>query len=201
MRRECREHFPRHRLQRKPLVSDPAMHHGTFVTHVPWCMSRSPTRGGGKNGTGIPGACTTRNCTYLARGPWNNSNVQSVITVRRRTRQEQETNGLPTSQLFSNIGHKYMLRDMSYETARWLLMDWFLHGGRTSATILMTYCGRCVSGVRRSNDNLFSPKWDCWVTVGRSLPGTYFSDAFTIVIQMSMWNGISFSQEIFLIKF
>ena len=32
MRRECQEHFPRHRLQRKPLVSDPGMHHGTCVT-------------------------------------------------------------------------------------------------------------------------------------------------------------------------
>ena len=28
--------FPRHWLQRKPLVSDPGMHHGTCVTHVPW---------------------------------------------------------------------------------------------------------------------------------------------------------------------
>ena len=40
MRRECREPFPRHQLQRKPLVSD----HGTCVTHVPWCMSGSVTR-------------------------------------------------------------------------------------------------------------------------------------------------------------
>ena len=31
MRRECRERFPRHLLQRKPLVSDPGMHHGTCV--------------------------------------------------------------------------------------------------------------------------------------------------------------------------
>ena len=30
--------FPCHRLQKKPLVSDPNMHHGTCVTHVPWCM-------------------------------------------------------------------------------------------------------------------------------------------------------------------
>ena len=44
MRRECRERFPRHRLQRKPLVNDPGMHHGTCVTHVPWCMSGSLTR-------------------------------------------------------------------------------------------------------------------------------------------------------------
>ena len=38
MCRECRERFPRHRLQRKPLVSDPGMHQGTCVMHVPWCM-------------------------------------------------------------------------------------------------------------------------------------------------------------------
>ena len=49
--------FPRHRLQRKPLVSDPGMHHGTCVTHVPWCMSGSLTCGGGENIPGIPGPC------------------------------------------------------------------------------------------------------------------------------------------------
>ena len=45
MRHECRERFPRNRLQKKPLVSDPGMHYGTCVTHVPWCMSRSLTLG------------------------------------------------------------------------------------------------------------------------------------------------------------
>ena len=69
MRRECRERFPRHRLQRKPLISDPGMHHGTCVKHVSWCMSWSLTRGGGVNVPGIPGACATGNFTYLARGP------------------------------------------------------------------------------------------------------------------------------------
>ena len=49
-----REHFPRHRLQRKPLVSDPGMHHGTCVTHMPWCMSGSLTRGVGKTFPGFP---------------------------------------------------------------------------------------------------------------------------------------------------
>ena len=49
--------FPRRRFQRKPLVSDPGMHHGTCVTHVPWCMSGLRTRGGGENVPGIPGAC------------------------------------------------------------------------------------------------------------------------------------------------
>ena len=49
--------FPRHRFQRKPLISDPGMHHGTCVTHVPWCMLGSLTRGDRENVPGIPGAC------------------------------------------------------------------------------------------------------------------------------------------------
>ena len=49
--------FPTRRLQRKPLVSDPGMHHGTCETHVPWCMSGSLTCCGGENVPGIPSAC------------------------------------------------------------------------------------------------------------------------------------------------
>ena len=48
---------PRPRFQRKPLVSDPGMHHGTCVKHVPWCMSGSLTCGDGENVPGISGAC------------------------------------------------------------------------------------------------------------------------------------------------
>ena len=80
MRRECRERFPRHRLQRKPLVSDPGMHHGTCVTHVPWCMSGSLTSGGGENVPGIPSACATRNFAYLVRGP-----CHGVMVIRCNT--------------------------------------------------------------------------------------------------------------------
>ena len=47
MRGECWERFSRHRLQRRSLVSDLGMHHGTRVTHVPWYLSWSLTRGGG----------------------------------------------------------------------------------------------------------------------------------------------------------
>ena len=70
MHREFRERFPRHRLQRK-LVSDPGMHHGTCVTHVPWYMSGSLARDGRENVPGIPDACTTGKSTYLVKGPWN----------------------------------------------------------------------------------------------------------------------------------
>ena len=57
-----------------PQVSDPDMHHGMCVTHVPWYMPGSLTSGSlwsvaGKNIPGISGACATRNCTYLVRGP------------------------------------------------------------------------------------------------------------------------------------
>ena len=70
MRRECRERVPHHWLQRKPLVSNPGMHRGTCVTHVPWCMSWLLTHGSGENIPSIPGAYTIMNFTYLARGPF-----------------------------------------------------------------------------------------------------------------------------------
>ena len=51
---ECRECFPHHRLQRKPPVSDPGMHHGTCVTHMPWCMPGSLTHSVGKTFPAFP---------------------------------------------------------------------------------------------------------------------------------------------------
>ena len=80
MRRECRERFPRHRLQRKPLVSDPGMHHGTCVTHVPWCMSGSLARVGGENVPGITGTCATRTSAYLTRGLYQKLQLQAPKT-------------------------------------------------------------------------------------------------------------------------
>ena len=63
--------FPRRRLQRKPLVSDAGMHHGTCVTHVPWCLSGSLTRGGGENVPGIPGACAPAILRIWQEAHWN----------------------------------------------------------------------------------------------------------------------------------
>ena len=58
-----------------PRVSDPDMHHGTCVMHVPWCMPGSLTSGFlwiryGENVLAIPDKCATRNFAYLLRGPW-----------------------------------------------------------------------------------------------------------------------------------
>ena len=85
MRWEFRECFPRHQLQRKPLVSDPDIDHGTCVTHMPWCMSGSLTSSRGENVPSIPGACATCNFTYLARGPWFTSVCNGHVISQRQT--------------------------------------------------------------------------------------------------------------------
>ena len=57
-----------------PRVSESDMHHGTCVKHVPWCMPGLLTSGfirsrwRGKR-SWHSRACTTRNFTYLVRGP------------------------------------------------------------------------------------------------------------------------------------
>ena len=58
-----------------PRVSYPGMHHARASrTCRGACQDRyladSFEVGGGENGPGIPGACATRNFTYLVRGPW-----------------------------------------------------------------------------------------------------------------------------------
>ena len=70
MRQECRERFPRHRGLAIP----------TCITSRAERMCRDACRdrwqavsfevGSGENVPGIPGACATRNFTYLVRGPW-----------------------------------------------------------------------------------------------------------------------------------
>ena len=69
-----------------PRVSHPYMHHGTCVMHAPRCMPGSLTSGflwrrWRGNVPGIPGACATRNFTYLIRGPCTLGSMLSAITV------------------------------------------------------------------------------------------------------------------------
>ena len=71
--------FPRHRFQRKPLVSDPGMHHGTCVTHVPWCMSGSLTCGDGENVPGIPRACAPAILRIWQEAHCHNAILNNVI--------------------------------------------------------------------------------------------------------------------------
>ena len=68
-----------------PRISYPDMHHGTCVTHVPWCMPGSLTSGflwcrWRGNVPGIPGACTAYKFTYLVRVPCS---VTHWLWIRR----------------------------------------------------------------------------------------------------------------------
>ena len=69
--------FPRHRLQRKPLLCDPGVHHGTCATHVPWCMSGSLTRGGGKRSQH---SRRMRNTQYCVSGQKSMYQIQNDVT-------------------------------------------------------------------------------------------------------------------------
>ena len=73
---------PHHRFQRKPLVSDPGILHGTCVTHVPWCMSGSLTRGDGENIPGIPGTCAPAILRIWQEAPWI---VAQAMAARRQS--------------------------------------------------------------------------------------------------------------------
>ena len=82
------------------------IYHGTCVTHVPWCMPGSLTRGfpalesvARKNVPGIPGACATRNAAYLVRGPWSDRLDQ----VRHRSYVHAERSLL--TKIFNNPYH------------------------------------------------------------------------------------------------
>ena len=59
-------------LSPSPRFTDPDMHHGTCVTHVPWCMPGSLTGDGEENVSGIPGTCATHNFTI-----WKEAHVIS----------------------------------------------------------------------------------------------------------------------------
>ena len=83
--------FSCHWLQREPIVSNPGMHHGTCVTHFPWYMSGSLTRGGGgENVPGIPGASAIRNFTCLVRCPWNLNRRKAILLLHIHYFQSRE---------------------------------------------------------------------------------------------------------------
>ena len=63
---------------RSPLVSDPDMHHGTCMTHVPWCMSGSLTRDGGEN---VPGSRRMRKPQFYVYGKRPMGKVVSLTTL------------------------------------------------------------------------------------------------------------------------
>ena len=122
MFRKCRESFPRHRLQRKPLVNYPDMHHGTYVTRVLWCMMGSLTRGGGGNVPGILGACATHSFSYLARGSCRDNGISGISSKNQllliywidTTSPRQLKRGPPTRELEVQIPYQLERKRTAY---------------------------------------------------------------------------------------
>ena len=106
-----------------PRVSDPDMQHGKYVTHVPWWMPGSLTRGfsfevgGGENVPDVPGACATRNVTYLVRCPW----LFPLVYVENISR---------------DITRFALLAKFSADRYRWYPPWLFLQLARTGAVII-----------------------------------------------------------------
>ena len=122
MRRKCRERFPDHRLQRKPLVSDPGINHG--------CMSGSLTRSGEENVPGIPGTCAARNFTYVVRGPcgawprcWKRLLVGEIVPFHK----SQDT--LLHPGLNDQIQNTLFTEDPHVTRALWGWFDWLPGSG------------------------------------------------------------------------
>ena len=83
MHRECRERFPYHRIKMKPLVSDPAcITARASRTCRGECRDRL-IRNVGENVPGIPGACATRNFTYLIRAIDNRYPKLTTLSLSR----------------------------------------------------------------------------------------------------------------------
>ena len=69
-----RERFPRHRWLAIPTCITPRASRTCRDACRDHQLAVSFEVGGGENVPGIPGACANHDCTYLARGPWQNNN-------------------------------------------------------------------------------------------------------------------------------
>ena len=95
-RRECRERFPRHRrLAILTCITARASRTCRDACRDCW-LTVSFEVGGGENVPGIPGACATRNFTYLVRGQWNDSR-ESSLCVNYEHHGEDETGNINSS--------------------------------------------------------------------------------------------------------
>ena len=96
------------------------MHHGTCVTHVPWCMSGSLASGGGENVPGIPGACAPaifciwQEAHGIITYPYPNINkglaeLPFKVTLRRNRIPKCEHNYLYIMPIYGKVTSSYFL--------------------------------------------------------------------------------------------
>ena len=126
MRQECWEHFPHHRLQKKPLVSDPGMHYGRCITHVLWCMS---------------GSLTSRCRGKRSQHSWRMRNPQFYVSGKRPMQAESNKS---LSFIRNNFKQLYPFNSEMIENA--IIFQNFSHKNSTPINASMTYSHH-VSGI------------------------------------------------------
>ena len=135
-----------------PRVSDPEMHHGTCVTHVPWCMSVSLTSG----------FLWRRWRGKRSRHSWRMRNPQFCVSVRRH---------VPTFHIHisQNKLPKYLLWELPLSTilnvqanvsipvcmlpAMYLNLNWYL----TTQTIITSHAVHSTASWTRSEGIWMGP--------------------------------------------
>ena len=150
-----------------PRVSDPDMHHGTCATHVPWCMPGSLTSGllwirpREGNVPGIPGACATRNFTYLVGGPWLQMAWRQVTRLLAVT----EVPSAPLSDLelwwqWPNIREQWNFDEPRYfiYTIVWNNLLWYLKNDELAMVKVLPWCSL---GAKPSPTGICSTRPQC----------------------------------------
>ena len=100
---------PRGRPQTNPQVSDPGMHHGTCVTHVPWCSRDSLSPVAGKTLPVFSAHAHPQFYVYLARGPCQGVSTPDMAVggelVLLRSRGNRFAAGLRLMAQFASTWH------------------------------------------------------------------------------------------------
>ena len=112
--------FPRHRFQKKPLVNDPDMHHGTCVTHVPCCMSGSLTCCDGETFPAFPAHAHPQFCVSGKR-PMGNERHHPISHIRYflRSISTDNPNEIKTSGLDDFAWMKLILGKVRFGSCVW----------------------------------------------------------------------------------
>ena len=163
MRQECREHFPHRRLQMKPLVSDPGMHHGT------WCLSAMA----GKMFPAFPahahqqfyvfgkrpiaGICYRQHAFFISISFKANITAMSIIFIRYACKTAQlrwtspqidnhKEHGLESMSLCREVEcKKAWMSDIRGSLAQCSIVTWSLHDRITTRVDLIQRSGLAIT--------------------------------------------------------
>ena len=119
MSRECREWFPRHRGLTIPTCITARAQRTYRDACWDHQLAVSFQVGSWKNVPAIPGACTTRNFTYLVRGPWQYKFRSHLWTCTDLSNEDMTTHYFH----LNNRMRGYDFNGLSYRIDQWILYN------------------------------------------------------------------------------